>query len=41
MYSGHVSSLVDTAKKLYPGTEPHPVICLESVSLKEDKKVES
>ena len=30
MYSGHVSSLVDSAKKLYPSKESHPVICLES-----------
>ena len=30
MYSGHVLSLVESAKKLYPSKEPHPVICLES-----------
>lgn len=30
MYSGHVHSLVESAKKLYPSKEPHPVICLES-----------
>ncbi|CAH3180756.1 unnamed protein product [Porites lobata] len=30
MYSGHVSSLVENARKLYPNKEPQPVICLES-----------
>jgi len=30
MYAGHVCSLVQNAKKLYPGTEAQPVICLES-----------
>ncbi|KAL9959442.1 hypothetical protein ACROYT_G032767 [Oculina patagonica] len=30
MYAGLICSLVENAKKLYPDSEPQPVICLES-----------